>query len=160
MPYSLNLIWVTSLISLAQCSPAVQPRIYSNVRARQADNCHGLQAIPNSDCWDTLKITEYLNNPTTGWAKTTPTCPAGSQGSDCCLSGEAWSTCFLRLAGGTTHAECTAIDQGVCQGQFDYPSLAPGIRAQIRYVVGAIVAIYGFFASLDHSEFAIEYLDC
>ena len=152
---SRHLIWAVSLIHLAGCSSIIQSRGSSSLLSRQGINCYGLQAIPNSNCWEILNITDYLNDTTTGWAKTTPTCKAGSEDSNCCHSGEAWSTCFLRLAGGTTGAYCTAVDQGVCQGQFDFPSLATSIRAQVRYVVGGIVAIHDLFTTWDIGEYVL-----
>lgn len=149
MLHSYQFIWATSLIYLAGCSPVIQSRSPSSLRPRQAEDCRGLQSIPNSACWDTLNITQYLNDSTTGWAKTTPTCQPGAEDSNCCHQGEAWSTCFLRLAGGPAGADCTAVDQGLCQGTAVFANLAPSIRAQVRYVLIGILKIHDLFMTWD-----------
>lgn len=117
--------------------------------AQPSINCTyaALQKHLNAACWNQLDLPSYL----TGWNKTTPTCPNDSSNdADCCRGGEAWASCFQRLATGTPES-CqmgTLNDITVC---FDKPralrsSLGPKIVDQVGYGLQTIQNINTFFA--------------
>ena len=73
-------------------------------------------------CWDSLGVADYLKK----WNASTPICYGQDQanqtganfnstaGSDCCNAGEAWSTCFLRLAYKQPGHDCRNINPQDC----------------------------------------------
>ena len=108
-------------------------------------------------CWNQLGIPAYL----TQWAATHPTCTSAANETDCCISGEPWSTCFMRLAYAfdSSHyavygLNCTGF--GSCQEPPLAPPLAPslpsGITIQEFYVLNTIYAINAFFTELNNCE--------
>ena len=106
----------------------------------------------SSSCWDTLNIPQYLFDPTTGWNQTTPLCTPGSPSTtSCCIAGEPWSTCFLRLAYGKAATDCSTLEssQSCAPGPLD-PNLPRSIQAQVRYVENTIITLYTYFSSLIH----------
>ena len=150
-------VYLTLAFALSQVfgSPLSAPYGSQDLEPRTTFNCSDIHGVFDSSCWETLDIAKYLNDPVTGWNKTTPTCEPADDGSKCCLAHEPWTTCFLRLATGTTGTDCTLIGQPVSACTFStsvYPNLSPSIRNQVRYVVYAIVAVNSFFDSMATSK--------
>ena len=108
-------------------------------RAEAAVNCTDPGAVFDSSCWAQLGVSDFLNNPKTGWNVTTKTCSQSSgDGSDCCVIGELWSTCFLRLALGPGE-DCSIISTNSCTDEGRLSSTIPqAVAPQYRYVVWAI----------------------
>ena len=140
------------LISRISASPVENPNY-----PRAADfvvNCTNVEAIFDSSCWDALHIPEYLTN----WNKTTPICAADNDGTDqdgstCCVPGEPWSTCFLRLAHGVAGADCSSVIAQTCSWDPTLsPDLPPSVVPQVRYVTRNIYAINSLIASLYDGE--------
>lgn len=139
---------VTFIISLATCSP-----LLTSIESRSLEstgiNCVNPATALDSSCWDTLNIAEFLNDPVTGWKKTTPTCTPADRGATCCRMDEIWSTCFLRLYSGRPGTDCSDIaHMNDCQLPSPAQGLAPSIAASARYVVYAIISIGGLFESI------------
>ena len=108
---------------------------------RQVDlDCDNPAAIYMSECWAALNIGDYLAN----WNKTTPVC---SDSAHCCVNGEAWSTCFLRLARNSAGQNCLTLDSGNCVWQDKSISVDPSIYPQVRYVFKSIYGIYDFYST-------------
>ena len=107
-------------------------------------------------CWYQLEIPTYL----TQWASTHPTCTSATNETDCCISGEPWSTCFMRLAYAFNSSHyaayglnCTGF--GACQE----PPLAPlpsGITIQEFYVLNTIYSINALFSELNTCEVSTQ----
>lgn len=108
-------------------------------------------------CWYQLEIPAYL----TQWAATHPTCISAANETDCCISGEPWSTCFMRLAYAFDSSRyalyglnCTGF--GTCQepplAPPFLPSLPSGITIQEFYVLNTIYAINALFTELNDCE--------
>lgn len=113
--------------------------------------CADPKAVPDSNCWGLANIDDYLNNPTTGWIHTTPTCEDSTK---CCIpDDDGWSTCYLRLALPASGQDCTTLNDHPCtpQGTLD-PNLAPSILAQVRYTVMGIYGVHSFFSQYFESK--------
>lgn len=147
-PLRILLFWSATL-SLSTCSPFSALNIRSGLKTRQVINCYDSGAEFDSSCWATLDIPNYLTHQNNGWIHTTPTCASGQDTSACCQSGEAWSTCFLRLATGAAGKDCTEMGSQFCtySSQLD-PGLSPTIRAQVQYVVLNIYRMNDLFTSM------------
>lgn len=109
---------------------------------RQQINCTNPNALFFSECWDILNIHEYLVNPTTGWIATTRTCQNrggnnwDNDGSTCCVPGEAWATCYLRLAIPGFNYDCTSTSGDRCDSSMiGLINVDPSIRPYVRYTV-------------------------
>ena len=114
---------------------------------RQQVNCTDPNAFFFSECWDILNIKDYLENPETGWIHTTRICQDSggrnedNNGANCCRDGEAWSTCYLRLAiPGSAH-DCTSTsvdrcDAAMIQGINVHPSIRPYVRYTVKNIFG------------------------
>ena len=115
-------------------------------RKRQAEpNCGDPAAIFYSACWSSLGISDYLDNPATGWNHTTPVCDDSTR---CCVPDEAWSTCFLRLGRGLSGEDCTSMGNDNCKWNEEMSTtLAPSIYAQVRYVLKSIYGVHDFFST-------------
>lgn len=74
------------------------------VVASEGVDCTDPHAQADPSCWNTLGLTDFLYN----WNQSTPTCP-GLNTSACCVDGEAWSTCFLRLTQTSAGGSCYNI---------------------------------------------------
>lgn len=143
---------VAFIFSLASCSPlltSIGPRSLES----RGINCVDTATAFDSSCWDTLNIAKFLNDPVTGWKRTTPICTLSDSGATCCRADEPWSTCFLRLYSGKPGTDCSDIAhiKNDCQLQSPAPDLTPSIAASARYVVYAIVSIGGLFESIGSS---------
>lgn len=109
---------------------------------RQQVNCTNPNALFFESCWDILKIQDYLVAPETGWINTIRYCQDSggntwdNDGSNCCVTGEAWSTCYLRMAiPGSSH-DCTSASGGRCsESMIDDIDVADEIRPFVRYTV-------------------------
>ncbi|KAL8921132.1 MAG: hypothetical protein Q9208_005885 [Pyrenodesmia sp. 3 TL-2023] len=124
---------------------------------RQQINCTNPNALFFEDCWDILKIQDYLVAPETGWINTIRTCQDSggntwdNDGSTCCVAGEAWSTCYLRMAIPGSSSDCTSASGGRCsESMLDNIDVAPEVRPFVRYTVKNIyadneIAINNFF---------------
>ena len=60
-------------------------------------------------------------------------------GDNCCIPGEPWSNCFLRLAQGNVGPVCnyltgSATEENSCDPNAWKPVVDPSIAAQVRYV--------------------------
>lgn len=144
MPCSSTLL----LLALPACllfvaaSPGHAAPHLSTLENRQVANCSDLQAVHSASCWDELNIPDYL----TSWKANTPTCGNGDDGSKCCKPNEAWSSCFLRLATGTTGSDCTTLTAGTCSNsQVAASTLSPDIVVKASYVVLNVVTIQNMF---------------
>ena len=146
-PLHILVFWSVTA-SLSTCSPFLGLNSHSGLGARQTVNCQDIGAQLDSSCWATLDIPNYLTHQNNGWIHTTPTCASGQDDSACCQNGEAWSTCFLRLATATSGQDCTQVGSQSCvySGQLD-PNLSPSIRAQVHYVAYNIYQMYDIFSS-------------
>ena len=112
-------------------------------------------------CWYQLEIPTYL----TQWAATHPTCTSANNETDCCISEEPWSTCFMRLAYAfdSSHyavygLNCTGF--GSCQEPPLAPPLLPslpsGITIQEFYVLNTIYAINALFSDLNNCKLSTQ----
>ena len=115
---------IASVLTRPYDSAALQPR---------SINCTDPRAPTDSSCWQALNLTAWLTNRN----QTTPTCKESQDGADCCLVGEAWNRCFLRLAHGCSGSNCTQINAQACTWD---QSLAViwDFAAQIFYVMTTI----------------------
>lgn len=125
----------SACLHFTAASPVYANRHTRDLKMRATSNCSSLSA--NTGCWDELDIPNYL----AGWNRTTPTCQASDDGSNCCQSQEPWTTCFLRLAYGGTGSDCTTFNPQTCTVGPLSPNLDPSIAPMVGYVVRNIVAI-------------------
>ncbi|KAL8758974.1 MAG: hypothetical protein Q9184_003754 [Pyrenodesmia sp. 2 TL-2023] len=119
---------------------------------RQQVNCTNPYALFFEECWDILKIQDYLVAPETGWINTIRYCQDrggntwDNDGSNCCVTGEAWSTCYLRMAVPGSSHDCTSASGGRCgESMIDSINVADEVRPFVRYTVKNIYAINNFF---------------
>ncbi|KAL8810882.1 MAG: hypothetical protein Q9200_002230 [Gallowayella weberi] len=110
------------------------------------DVCANQEAIPDSRCWNLANIPSYLNDPTTGWMKTTPTCDDSTR---CCSTqDDGWSTCYLRLALPGVGQDCTTLNDHPCVAQTVLaPELDHSIIPQVRTMVLSIYGVHDFFST-------------
>lgn len=135
------------LAQLALTSPLPDLDLYP----RQGIDCSDLNpaAVFDSSCWAALDLSEWLNNPKTGWHATTPVCTGSEDGSNCCKSNEAWTTCFLRLAHNNPSYDCSQINPQSCPDDATLsPYLSPSIVPQTRYVVKNIYGMLLYYAAI------------
>lgn len=109
---------------------------------RQQVNCTNRYALFFTECWDILNIHDYLVAPGTGWINTVRHCQNtggntwDNDGSNCCVDGEPWSTCYLRLAIPGSNHDCTSASTGRCgDSMIDDINVAPAIYPYVRYTV-------------------------
>lgn len=108
-------------------------------------NCGSSAAAFDSACWTRLGLSQYLVDTETGWYATTPVCLDSTQ---CCLSDEPWSTCFLRLGRELGGADCTTMDDSKCTWDNEVgKNLSESIEAEVRYVMASIYGVHEFFSS-------------
>ncbi|KAL8903620.1 MAG: hypothetical protein Q9207_003795 [Kuettlingeria erythrocarpa] len=138
--------------------PAARAHLYKRkaeiyeLEKRQQINCTNPNALFFEECWAILEIQNYLVAPGTGWINTIRYCQKSggntwdNDGSNCCVPGEAWSTCYLRMAiPGSSH-DCTSASGGRCsESMIDDIDVAPEIYPYVRYTVKNIYAINNFF---------------
>ncbi|KAI4091896.1 MAG: hypothetical protein LQ344_003853 [Seirophora lacunosa] len=101
------------------------------------------EAIYDATCWETLNLTDWLNE----W-HAPKICGTLQPGINCCLPDEPWSTCFLRLGRGDSGLNCTQLTVGASSCIYNKElsaHLVPEIRAQVRYVLRTIVNVHAFF---------------
>ena len=120
---------------------------------RQTVNCTDLSAAFNSQCWQELQLSNFLlggGEWGEGWNKTTRVCDTQStdvnnnDGTNCCLPGEAWTTCFLRLAQGGGTQDCSQINAQFCSMPSENAlsaGLADSIRPEVQYIQKNIYGI-------------------
>ncbi|KAL8806964.1 MAG: hypothetical protein Q9182_000945 [Xanthomendoza sp. 2 TL-2023] len=135
-----------------------EPHQYTHLHKRRAEihelekrqqvNCTDPYALFFSECWGILRIHDYLVNPATGWVATTRTCQDSggnnwdNDGTNCCRSGEAWSTCYLRLAIPGSNHDCTSTSLDRCDAaMITSINVDPSIRPYVRYTVKNIFAL-------------------
>lgn len=153
MPSALACLTATLSFSFATCSPLWTLSVSRGLQLRQTVDCSDRHALYDYSCWNTLDIAKYLNDPITGWLKSTPACSNNDDGSNCCKRDEAWSTCFLRLAQGYAGSDCSTIQNDACSFSPPLnPTLSPDIFNQVRYVTYAITTINNFFTSMYHNK--------
>lgn len=135
---------------LTTASPVSQVDLFLNPRHERSSgdldkrymiNCTDPRTSFDIACWGQLDLSDWLNNPTTGWNKTTPICDATQDSAACCTPGEAWTTCFLRLAHGFGGADCTEINAQTCSLDMTQ-NVSPVIGPQVHYVLKNIYGIY------------------
>ena len=97
-------------------------------------NCSDLATSFDETCWKRLDLSDWLNNPATGWNETTPMCTAAQDDATCCVTGVPWTTCFLRLARGRADEDCSMINAQYCPSNLP-DRLDPNITTQARYVM-------------------------
>lgn len=134
-----------SFVAASPVHPAPHPSTLEN---RQVADCSDLYAVHSASCWDDLNIPDYL----TSWKANTPNCSNGDDGSKCCKPNEAWSTCFLRLATGTTGSDCTTITGSCSNNQIAASTLSPDIVMKASYVVLNVVTIQNIFMGYVHGN--------
>ncbi|KAL9577187.1 MAG: hypothetical protein Q9212_006528 [Teloschistes hypoglaucus] len=149
------------LAALLLTSPAIAApsTLFSSLDKRAIPSANSaLQAVQQcndsldqelvSECWDTLKVEQYLIE----WGRNTPDCAIShGDGSDCCRATESWSTCFLRLSG-TASQRCDQLSTSECSLALLRPAtlsstLDPKVKAPVQYVKNAIVGINSLFTS-------------
>lgn len=120
---------------------------------RQTVNCTDLSAAFNSQCWQELQLSNFLlggGQWGVGWNKSTRVCDSQSadvnsnDGTNCCLPGEAWTTCFLRLAQGGGTQDCSQINAQFCSMPSENAlsaGLADSIRPEVQYIQKNIYGI-------------------
>jgi hypothetical protein len=131
-------------ISLTIASPVSS--VDSFLSSRQLNvqplvNCTDLTSAFDSSCWKTLDLSNYLNNATTGWNKTTSICDITHDSSRCCIAGEPWTTCFLRLAHGTGGSDCSEINVQTCSLDM-HQTVTADMAPQVHYVMKTIYSTY------------------
>ena len=114
-------------------------------------NCSDLATSFDETCWNSLDLSDWLNNPTTGWNKTTPVCTAAQDDATCCVDGVPWTTCFLRLARGRADEDCSMINAQDCPSNLS-DRLGPNITAQAQYVMKNIYGSYSECSSSYYSN--------
>ncbi|KAF6231355.1 hypothetical protein HO173_010498 [Letharia columbiana] len=126
---------------------------------RQTVNCTDLSAAFNSQCWQELQLSNFLlggGQWGVGWNKSTRVCDSQSadvnsnDGTNCCLPGEAWTTCFLRLAQGGGTQDCSQINAQFCSMPSENAlsaGLADSIRPEVQYIQKNIYALNDFFTT-------------
>ena len=120
------------------------PPIFEDFDRRDSINCTDLGADFFEECWTLLGLTDYLQDPVTGWNVTTPVCSntedgTDQDGSNCCKEGVPWSTCYLHLAHGFAGDDCSTINTGSCSYDATMavdPSIAPKVRYVMRNIYG------------------------
>lgn len=120
---------------------------------RQTVNCTDESAAFNSVCWQQLQLSNFLlggGEWGVGWNKSTRVCDTQStdvndnDGTNCCLPGEAWTTCFLRLAQGGGTQDCSQINAQFCSMPSENAlsaGLAESIRPEVQYIQKNIYGI-------------------
>lgn len=120
---------------------------------RQTVNCTDLSAAFNHLCWEQLQLSNFLlggGEWGVGWNKSTRVCDTQSSdvndndGTNCCLPGEAWTTCFLRLAQGGGTQDCSQINAQFCSMPPENAlsaGLADSIRPEVQYIQKNIYGI-------------------
>ena len=130
-------LMLASIVSQKGAAPPI-PGIHSPPSSRPAAattpsiNCSDVSTNIDSSCWDTLDMFEWMLN----WNSTTT-----------CESGEAWSTCFLRLAYQVSGNDCTKI------GSLDCPEPEPG---QVPYEAHAFYGVYNIWGMMMRSTLYIS----
>lgn len=121
---------------------------------RQSYNCTDLGAAFNAACWQQLQLSNFLlggGEWGVGWNQSTRVCDINStdindnDGSNCCLPGEAWTTCFLRLAQGGGTQDCSQINAQFCSMPSENAlsdGLADSIRPEVQYIQKNIYGIF------------------
>ncbi len=110
------------------------------LRKRQRVNCYNIRSAFDSSCWGVLDLSDWLNNPTTGWNHTHPPCDMTQDSSQCCVAGEPWTTCFLRLGHGTGGSDCSQINVQTCSLDL-HQSVNDTVAVQYHYVMKTIYSI-------------------
>ena len=122
-------------------------------KKRQSFNCTHLSSAFNSACWQDLQLSNFLlggGEWGLGWNKSTRVCDPQSSdinnndGSNCCLSTEAWTSCFLRLAQGGGTQDCSQINAQFCSMPPENAlsdTLAESIRPEVQYIQKNIYGI-------------------
>ena len=118
----------SSIITTALAFPHHNPDA-SSLEPRSI-NCTDLGAPLDASCWATLDLSDWLTN----WNNTTPTCTQDQDGAACCLVGEAWNRCFLRLAHGSAGSDCTNINMQGCTWT-QYLAVSHDIAPQVFYIM-------------------------
>ncbi|KAL8992963.1 MAG: hypothetical protein Q9169_006695 [Polycauliona sp. 2 TL-2023] len=111
--------------------------------------CGNQEAVPDPKCWEIANIPRYLNDPSTGWIQTTPTCADSTR---CCIpEDDGWSTCFLRLALPGVGQDCTTLNDRPCTDQTVLAPLDASIVPQVRNTVLSIYGVHNFFSTYYNS---------
>ena len=128
-PRQLYTLTCAFAIPLAACLPLSN----SNIEPRFV-NCTDPAASFDETCWKILNLSDWLNNPTTGWNKTTPVCTAAQDDAMCCVEGVPWTTCFLRLVHGRADEDCSMINAQDCPSNLP-DRLGSNVTIQAQYVM-------------------------
>lgn len=127
----LNLLrLLTSLAIATQC--LCRPSLRS--RQDQGLACNDPNSPADPSCYEALSIPTWLSN----WNQTIPRCPINTD-SNCCVLGESWSNCFLRLAQGKSGSICNYLartPEADTRCDFDQwkPVVDPSIAGLVRYI--------------------------
>ena len=123
------------------------------LKYRQLAACADPEAPLLKPCWDVLDIPSYLSE----WQKNVAVCPELEYTNGCCILGEPWSSCFLRLGWEKAPSGCLGVsetDLGACQ--FPTGTVRSDIPRdtvqQVKYVTANIVNVHGLFQSLYKCE--------
>lgn len=133
-----------AVVGIADLSPRLE--------RRQTYNCTDMKAAFDARCWEELDLSGYLLDPVTGWNKTQRMCSEvqsaeNNDGSDCCKTGEPWTTCYLRLAHGGGASDCSQINAQFCSydSKLD-PILNETVRPKAQYVMKNIYGMFTYVA--------------
>ena len=146
-------VWITAI---ATSTDVISDRYLEERTQLVGGNCSSLTNI-EATCWSQLHISNYLSQ----WVGAHQTCKTGGSGTDCCIAGEPWSTCFIRLAYGSRYAtygmNCTGFNG--CREPPLAPSLPDGITIQDFYVLNGIYAMNALFRELNGCELPAQSLE-
>ena len=141
-----GLAWISAI---AASTPGTSGKYLGERSEIGGANCTSPTNI-SLTCWYQLDIPAYLMQ----WDETHPTCNATANEADCCISGESWSMCFMRLAyafDSSLYAAygLTCNKFGSCREPPLAPSLPSDITIQEFYVLNTIYAINALFSELN-----------
>lgn len=110
------------------------------LRERQLVNCYDIRSALDSSCWGVLGLSDWLNNPMTGWNHTHPPCDLTQDSAECCIADEPWTTCFLRLGHGMGGSDCSQTNVQTCSLDL-HQSVNDTVAMQYHYVMKTIYSI-------------------
>ena len=119
------------------------------LKYRQLAACADPEAPLLKPCWNVLDIPDYLSE----WQKNVAVCPELEYTNGCCILGEPWSSCFLRLGWEKAPSGCLGVSETDLEAcQFPTGTVRSDIPRdtvqKVKYVTANIVNIHRLFQSL------------